>query len=106
MSFEILIKVWRLFAISAMFVKYAIFANFKRVRFPSYLTIRQLFANSAIFAKYAILTKFDAFKRDPLASYFIFCEQLGCCSPFLPFSSAVRAFIAYLLTLPELLICF
>ena len=73
MSFEILIKVWRLFAISAMFVKYAIFANFKRVRFPSYLTIRRLFANSAIFAKYAILTKFDAFKRDPLASYFIFC---------------------------------
>ena len=69
---------WRLIAISAIFAKYAIFANITTfpkgpfaISFVFFFTIWRfwrLSANSAIFAKYAIFTKIATFPKGPLLS--------------------------------------
>ena len=57
MSFDILLTIWRLFAIFVIFA----------ILFDILLTIWQLLAISAIFAKIA------TFKRDPLPSHLELC---------------------------------
>ena len=81
-SFEFLFIVWRfwrLIAISAIFAKYAIFAEIATVFEFLFIVWRfwRLIAISAIFAKYAIFSEIATFQRAPLPSHLNFCLQFG-----------------------------